>query len=179
MELLILRIKSVLDNFIIAEKELLVQDSHEEAITGSLLGFLRQEFTDLEFDIDTQYNRRILDNELMVKTAEFLIYKLPLNKWPAYWEGGQKSIKKEILPDFIFHKRQNSENNFLIIELKKSTNKDSADRDWDHLKLREMTRRELNYDYGLFIELSTGADYGVGNNYAIVQYSDGEIIYQE
>lgn len=179
MELLIARIKTTLNKFVIEQEELITQDAHEEALTGQLLGYFREEFADLDFDIDTQYNKRILNNELINKQAEFLIERLPLEYWPGNWEEGQRSIKINILPDFIFHDRTGPNSNFLIIELKKSTNHIEADRDWDHLKLSEMTRRDLNYDYGLFIELKTGPDYDIGNYYSLVLYSGGDIIYQE
>lgn len=179
MELLILRIKTALNKFAVEQDVIIRQDAHEEALTGLLLGYFRNEFSDLDFDIDTQYNKRILENELVNKQAEFLIANLPLKEWPLNWENGQKNIRKEILPDFIFHNRESANHNFLIVELKKSTNKDLADRAWDHLKLKEMTRRELNYDYGLFVDLNTGSDYEMGNFYHLTFYADGEIVYQE
>jgi predicted nucleotidyltransferase len=179
MDTLIPRIKSVLTKFAIEQEVLLLQDVHEEAITGSLLGYLEDEFSDLDFDIDTQYNRRVLENELINKQAEFLIEKLPLEQWPMNWDDNQKSIKKSILPDFIFHDRNGSNSNFLIIELKKSSNQNEADRLWDEIKLREMTRRDLHYDYGLFIDIKTGTDYSVGSYFNLTLYEDGEIILQE
>ncbi len=179
MDTLIPRIKSILNKFAVEQEVLIRQDVHEEAITGSLLEYLRAEFSDLEFDIDTQYNKRILENELINKQAEFLIEQLPLSHWPINWDDHQKNIRKEILPDFIFHSRTSPNSNFLIIELKKSTNQNEADRLWDEIKLREMTRRDLHYDFGLFIDLKTGEDYDLGNYYTLKLYSDGEIIYQE
>lgn len=179
MDTLIPRIKTVLTKFAIEQEVLLMQDVHEEAITGRLLGYLEEEFSDLNFDIDTQYNKRILDNELINKQAEFLFEKLPLKQWPINWEENQKSIKKDILPDFIFHNRKNPNSNFLIIELKKSSNQNEADRLWDEIKLKEMTRRDLHYDYGLFIDMKTGADYSLGNYFNLTLYENGEVIHRE
>lgn len=178
METLIPRIKSLLNKFAIEQEILLRQDVHEEALSGSLLEYLKKEFADLDFHIDTQYNKRILDDEIINKQSEFLIAKLPVKHRPSSWDENQKNIKKEILPDFIFHDRTSPNSNFLIIEVKKSTNKNEEDRLWDEIKLREMTRRDLNYDYGLFIDLKTGADYDIGNYYEITLYSNGEIVYK-
>ena len=97
METLIPRIKNTLNKFAIEQDVILKQDVHEEALSGILLGYFREEFADLEFDIDTQYNKRILYNELILKEAEFLIHKLPLKYWPINWEDGQKNIRQDIL----------------------------------------------------------------------------------
>ncbi len=176
---LINRLKSALNAFVIEHETLVKQDVHEEAMTAVLLHYFEQTFSDLSLNIDTNYNKRILDNEMINKQSEFLIEKLPLAQWPKNWENGQIHIKKEILPDFIFHNRSNANENFLIIELKKTTNRNSADRKWDHIKLHEMTGRDLNYEYGVFIDLKTGAHYDKTNPIVLTVYSKGDIIYAE
>jgi hypothetical protein len=173
------QLKLALKNFVDHESELLIQDAHEGSITGLLIEYLAESFDDFDYSIDTQYNKRILDNELINKEADFLISTLPLDKWPKTWEKNQEYIKKEILPDIIFHDRQSSNHNYLIIEIKKSTNKNKLDREWDLTKLSQMTMSGLNYKYGVFIDFKTGAEYDSNNPYNLTIFENGNIVLHE
>ena len=173
------QLKSALKNFVDHESELLIQDAHEGSITGLLIEYLAESFDDFDYSIDTQYNKRILDNELINKEADFFISTLPLDKWPKTWENNQEYIKKEILPDIIFHDRQSSNHNYLIIEVKKSTNKNKSDREWDLTKLSQMTLGGLNYKYGVFIDFMTGEDYNPNNPYNLTIFEKGNIVLDE
>ncbi len=55
-----------------------------------------------------------------------------------------------VQPDIIVHHRTKTYDNFLVIEIKKSTN-DSPDRD-DEDKLRAFLS-ELKYEHGLFLRI--------------------------
>ncbi|MEP1034407.1 hypothetical protein [Ekhidna sp.] len=176
MDETIKRIKSAVDSFILEDSELLEQDAHEASITGHLMEHLAVEFDDFEYNIDTQYNKMILENVLIKKEAEFLISSLPLNKWPENWEDDQERALKAILPDIIFHDRASSNENFIIIEVKKSTNKSKEDREWDILKLKEMTAGQLNYQFGVFIDFFTGAEFTTDNPYVLQLFQKGQLI---
>lgn len=67
-------------------------------------------------------------------------------------------VEKEILPDIIFHDRKSPVNNFLVIEIKKSTNKNMNDRRFDITKLKKLTTFYLHYEFGAFIDIATGSD---------------------
>ncbi|UTA67562.1 hypothetical protein [Emticicia sp. 21SJ11W-3] len=179
MDELLTNIKNALNQFIIDHKSLIIQDVHEEALTSELLHYFKKEFQDLNLDINSNYNKRILGNSVINKEVDFLIEKLPIQYWPRNWENGQTHIKKEILPDFIFHNHASSQSNYLIVELKKSTNKNKPDRDWDFLKLIEMTKRDLNYKWGLFIDLKTGNEFNGVQPYSLIVFSRGINIYNE
>lgn len=178
MKKVLINIKSALDKFISEQFELLIQDAHEGAITGLMIEYLAEAFDDYEFSIDTQYNKKILDNQLIKKEAEFLIDSLPLKKWPKTWDKDQEFVKREILPDIIFHDRSSSNHNFLIIEVKKSTNKSISEREWDLLKLSAMTAGGLNYEYGLFVDFKTGKDFQDSSPYDIMIYEKGKVTFK-
>jgi hypothetical protein len=175
-EELIARIKLATLEFIENDEILLQQDVHEEAISAKYLPYIEKYFADLELSIDSQYNRRFIEDELVRKQAEFLINTLPVKYWPKSWSKGQERVVKEILPDIIIHDRRNSGNNFLIIEIKKSTNKNKDDRQWDRIKLEEMTSRDLNYKYGLFIDLKTGVEFDSKNPFSATLFVKGKEI---
>lgn len=109
------KLRSALNNFVKNESVILTQDAHEGTISGLIVKYLTESFDDFQYDIDTQYNKRILDNILISKQAHFLIHKLPLDKWPKNWDDNQQYINKEILSDIIFHDQQSSNQNYLII----------------------------------------------------------------
>lgn len=164
---LVRRLHKALEEFLTSEKELLIQDAHEEAISTSLIPYLKREFSDFPFVIDGQYDKRIIDSELYKKHTEFLIERLPKSKVPKRLLKGQATLKKEILPDIIFHDRNSSNHNFLVIEIKKSTNKNKADREFDMIKLKVMTSQDLCYSYGAFIDFSTGIEYSAQEPYKL------------
>jgi hypothetical protein len=65
----------------------------------------------------------------------------------------EKTIKRNISPDIIIHKRGTAEN-FLAIEIKKTSNRDKADRAFDRIKLNAMLDyKPLKYKCAYFIDL--------------------------
>jgi hypothetical protein len=61
--------------------------------------------------------------------------------------------ERRVFPDIVVHDRGNDVANILVIELKKSTNREPSD--CDLAKLRRF-RELLGYKVGLFIRFSTG-----------------------
>ena len=173
------KLRQALINLNKEDQELLLQDVHEASITGRLVEHLAYTFSDFDYYIDTQYNKRILDNEVVKKQMDILFEKLPADRWPITWDKNQKTVRKELLPDIIFHDRQSQNHNFLVIEIKKSTNKNASDREWDFVKLSEMTSRDLNYRFGAFIELTTGKEYSSEKPFSITIFENGTIIHKE
>lgn len=167
------RLHQALGEFTICEKELLIQDAHKEAISTSLITYLKRQFPDFPYAIDGQYDKRIIDSELYKKHTEFLIEKLPKSKIPKRLRQGQATLKKEILPDIIFHDRKSSNHNFLVIEIKKSTNVSNAERKFDLVKLEVMTSQDLHYCFGAFIDFKTGKDYTTLEPYKLKLVQNG------
>jgi hypothetical protein len=169
------RLGLALSKFCEVEYDLLEQDAHEEAISTALIKYLEINFADLGLNIDGQYDKRWDNDELKKKETQFLITQLPASKM-AGKEIEDKWVLKQVLPDVIIHSRKNNRNNFLVIEIKKSTNKNADDREYDFLKLQVFTGSDLKYEYGAFIEFKTGKDYKTDSSFNITLFNNGQIL---
>lgn len=69
------------------------------------------------------------------------------------------TVKKAVFPDIIIHHRGTTENN-IVIEAKKSINKNIKDRSYDLVKLMTLVSSvDLNYKYGFFIDIPVESDF--------------------
>jgi hypothetical protein len=127
--------------FLERDSYLLRVDANERSITFQIARYLAAEFP--EFDVDCEYNRDGVD-------PKKLRY-MDLNP------DKEDTFARTVFPDIIVHRR-NSENNYLVIEAKKTTNRDSRDIDFDKLA---GYKRDLRYRYALFLELAVGEKVGV------------------
>jgi len=146
---------NALNEFVKMEHKLLEQDPREEAISSAMIPHLKRSFSFWTLNIDHNYDKRILQGAVVKKVTSFLRTELPIGHIPNFQRNAE-TIEKEILPDIIFHDGMSSANNFLVIETKKSTNKNKDDRDYDIAKLEKLTTFDLAYNFGAFIEISTG-----------------------
>lgn len=117
---------------------LLENDVNERSITHKLAGYLESLFP--EWEVDCEYNR----NHDHVKRLRELVREVHTDE-P---EG------KTVFPDIIVHHR-NSDENLLVIEVKKASNPDNGDADFR--KLRAFLQ-ELHYEHGLFLRLRGSAE---------------------
>ncbi len=150
-------------SFLADEADLLKQDAKEESITTQLKKYLEKEFTDWDWKIDHQYDKRIIDNKVVQKRTEFARDSLPKDKIPKTIPPNSQIINKLIVPDIIFHDRQSNKHNFLVIEVKLSTNKNRDERDFDFLKLEVMTSIGLKYQWGIFVDFTSGKEFNPEN----------------
>ncbi len=155
-----------LQEFIKEEKYILENNLSERCITHKLGNYLEEKF--LGFDIDCEYNRKynlvkmandikriIISEEEMIEIA-----KDRINENDTY----------SVYPDIIIHKRK-SDNNHLIIEIKKSNNKNLSDKRFDKKKLERFTCKvdnDLKHEYKLGIYLEIGVEGETGNK--LVKY---------
>ena len=153
------RIIKSINNFLAEDAELLKQNAKEEAITTHLTKYLRDEFADWDWNIDHQYDKRIIENDVVQKRTMFARSSIPNSKLPKTIPAESEMIDKFILPDIIFHDRCSNEHNFLVIEVKLSMNKKKDDRDFDFLKLQVMTSIDLLYEWGLFLDFTSGREF--------------------
>ena len=153
------RVNESIKNFLADEADLLKQDAKEESITTQLNKYLEKEFTDWDWNIDHQYDKRIIENEVVQKRTMFARNSLPKNKIPKTISPDLEIINKLILPDIIFHDRHSDEHNFLVIEVKLSTNKNKNERIFDFLKLEIMTSIDLKYEWGIFVDFTSGKEF--------------------
>lgn len=135
-------VQSAIDALLNRDAVLLQNDVAERAITARLAIYIQERFSG--WDVDCEYNR----NMNSVKRQKEICN-------PSNNENGTS-----VFPDIIIHKRI-TEENFLVIEVKKTTNSTSDNCDMQKL---EAFRTELGYQHGLFIRFKAGVkEVGVEN----------------
>ena len=104
------------------------------------------------YDIDCEYNREL--NELKeIKTIK--------DKFSGLIKSGEISEydeveKYRVYPDIIIHQRGIKEKNFIVIEMKKNTQRQEA-MEYDKVKLNAY-KSQLGYQFAFFIK------FGIGKN---------------
>ncbi len=129
-------IETIILAFIDQESLLLINDSSEQSITHRLAILIENELSD--WNVDCEYNRN-------QQTIKKLMYAISPNA-PVE--------EKNVVPDLIVHKRMTPEN-LLVIEVKKSTNAESDEKDIAKLNA---FKEQLGYEEALFIRFQTGED---------------------
>jgi hypothetical protein len=117
---------------------LLKEDVNERSITHKLAIYLEQQFKD--WDVDCEYNRNGHD-----KKELDLGYEQICN---------DDEHAKTVFPDIIIHHRGKDEN-LIVIEVKKSTSQVSKCFD---IKKLIAFKKQLKYQYAMFLEIKTGRD---------------------
>jgi hypothetical protein len=107
---------------------------HEAKVNEKDIDFLRQEL-------------RKKENLIYDEEFDVILFVIRLN-------NGRKIIKS-ISPDIIVHHR-GTMNNFIVFEIKKSTNRNKPARLYDLVKLITLVQSaEYNYKYGYFVDIPT------------------------
>ncbi|MHA1285084.1 MAG: hypothetical protein ACTSQP_21505 [Promethearchaeota archaeon] len=129
------------------DEYLLKIDVNERTITHKLAEYIQMEFP--EYDVDCEYNRfNDIVKKLRDRSKRFLnISKMaPMELEKLIWEDNDALT---IYPDIIIHKRGSQEDNLLVIEVKKSSNR--RNRNLDRYKIKELKNGPYKYKYGLFL----------------------------
>jgi len=132
---------AALEELLAKDGELLKLDANERSICYRLAMYLQARIPNLH--VDCEYNRDGIDPK---KIKFFDLYP-----------DQDDTEAKTVFPDIIIHRR-NSKENYLVIEVKKSTNKTC--RSIDYAKLRGY-KSTLKFKFALFLEFMTGVDPGV------------------
>jgi hypothetical protein len=109
---------------------LLVNDSDEWAISHKLAEYLQKEFPD--WHVDVEYNR----DKDQVKMLD----------------------EERVRPDIVIHIR-NTDNNLLVIEVKKSNNLEGVESDVKRLKRFTSPEGKYKYQFGLLAVFNVGNEY--------------------
>jgi hypothetical protein len=107
--------------------------TREETLSHRLAVYLEWVFPG--YHVDCEYDKRIDDGEVYDKTRV---------------HGGKESGFR---PDIIVHRRGNSQNNLLAIELKKKPNQDRRAEDRSTLEQVTLHNGEYRYQLGLFLDV--------------------------
>lgn len=128
-------IQDSLSEFRIRHTSLLTYDANERSISHKLAEILQGLVGD-QWDVDCEYNRDRHDSKRV--------------QLPVAGTHSDETKSRTVYPDIIIHKRGTGDN-FIVIEIKKSSNVESDDHDKNKLK---SYRDELGYQYSVFIRLS-------------------------
>lgn len=152
-------VKSAITDLITFDHDMLEIDANERAISHRLAVYLEKKICG--WNIDCEYNRDLSKPKGLPR--KLLEEADTNNEFDCY-----KNPKKKIIPDIIVHKRRTFSNNLLVIEIKTSSNYAKEDADFDKRKLMAF-RKNLNYDYALFLLLCTGSKFSSNlcKNYTI------------
>lgn len=143
------KVEKSIKKFLKEDNLLLKIDSSELSVAHKLAEHLQMEF--IKWNVDCEYNRE--NHDFLKKNPKRL---------EEYIAKCKKDKKPEIngalvYPDIIIHHRLTNEN-LLVIELKKTSNDD--DGTCDKKKLNKFIEK-LKYEYGLFIKFNTTDDIGI------------------
>jgi len=142
------KVENAIKTFIKEDGVLLNIKASERSIAHKFAEHLQREFK--EWNVDCEYNKDSHDlTELDSKR---------LNSWNTDCKGMEEKKKgTTVYPDIIIHHRLTQEN-LVVIEIKKTSNRD--DGSCDRKKLCAFIR-ELKYHYGLFINFKVGNSIGI------------------
>ncbi len=141
------------------DQHLLIHDINEPTISHRLAVYLEPKFSG--FNVDCQYNGNV-DADSGRKYIQILKHMADQLHMLREGEEEQEFLYRCVFPDIIVHKRghNGSDNNLLMIEVKKSSNSNNGD--WDAEKLSRFTSSEydnnFNYQYGVFVRFILGEE---------------------
>jgi hypothetical protein len=139
------------------DKPLLVNDSNERSITHRLAIYLEQEIKDLEpnYVVDVEYNRVTETNG----PTDSIKKRVSYHELTASCRGRKieddDTDAQTVFPDVIVHKRNSSDHNLVVIEVKKTSSTESGDCDKEKIV---RFRKDLGYKYGIFLQLRTDGE---------------------
>jgi len=125
-------------------------DANERSLSHHLANCLSQHFPG--WDIDCEYNRDGFDNAKA------------LNLPPRTQPTSNDADTRTVFPDIIVHRRgqSGSANNLLVVEVKKSSNRDEEEYVYDRVKLRQF-QTQLGYQHAYLVKLDTDHSPPAGN----------------
>ncbi|MFW3340061.1 hypothetical protein ACN9JY_10010 [Aliarcobacter butzleri] len=130
---------------------LLEYNLNERTISHKLGIYIENIFTG--YDVDCEYNR--ISSSCKI-----------LDIFPKKCVNNDDTKAITVYPDIIVHKRGNNDENYIVIEIKKSTNNSPEEIAYDKRKLKEY-KSQLGYKFAIFINIATGSDFSSTQNDSI------------
>jgi hypothetical protein len=130
------RVNRALETLCKRDSLLLDVDANERSITHWFACYLQHEFP--EWDVDCEYNRHMDETKRLKLVSKDV--------------KTDDTLGQTVYPDIIVHKRR-TDQNLLVIEVKKSTSTVKDDNDIQKLIA---FKRELGYVNTLFLKIHTG-----------------------
>lgn len=131
-----LALLNALDALIARDSYLLQVDANERTITCQIARYLAAELP--QYHVDCEYNRDGVDPKKL--------------QYIDLHGDEEDTFARTVFPDIIVHCR-NTKNNYLVLEVKKTTNPD--DRKIDYAKLVGY-KKQLGFQFAVFVELAAG-----------------------
>jgi hypothetical protein len=132
---------------------LLQHDASERTITHKLAEYLQDRIPDLH--VDCEYNRNVETGPDAAKILDIL--RADRDEIIRNSPSEDDLLTVSTYPDIIVHRRLTNAENFLVIEVKKSSSR--VNHTFDHAKLMAFTDnaegKPYHYKYGVFILLDT------------------------
>ena len=162
-----------LEQFYLKDEYLIINNHSEQAIAHRFARHLEEALNNPDLNVDCEYDRDIekgnFRKSIFVLTEEL--------KEIGHKIKNQEVMELTVIPDIIIHKRGETAQNTVIIEIKKEYKGRRVDDQFDRLKLRHYTSpmmgNNLNYEYGVYLELDTQT---AEKSYRIDYYHNGELI---
>jgi hypothetical protein len=123
------------------DRTLLDRDVNERSVSHKLAEYLQRSFR--HWHVDCEYNR----NHDMTKRLKWSREEEPVNSRKA----------STVYPDIIVHRRD-TDDNLLVVEIKKVENSSPQSDERDRDKLRAFVGRPYDYQHGLFLKLSASEE---------------------
>lgn len=135
-------IRRALNDLSQKDAHLLNADVNERSISHRLAIYIESNLREKHpgWDVDCEYNR----DGLQPKATDL----------PTTPVDNGDTEARTVYPDIIVHRR-GTKDNLLVIELKKSSNKDKEAEAFDRQKIESYCRPPLSYRYALFLKLRT------------------------
>lgn len=157
------KVKLALNLLIENDSYLLEHDANEENLSSTLHCYLKKQFR--EFDVDCEYNRRQKGASKLLNVSRT-----------------GKREKSFVTPDIIIHSRESTDNNYLVIEVKK-TNNSNREILFDEEKLKEFTFKGdkddtstlFGYSYGLSVIFKSEKDFRLDDP-VLKWFIDGKMV---
>lgn len=140
------KVYSAIEHLLYRDRFLLEKNVNERSISHRLAMYLQSEFGD-EWDVDCEYNR---DHDV----------RKELHLWLREKVAPDDTTAITVFPDIIVHHR-GTDDNLLVIEMKKTKNLQGSARDFDLKKLCAFLRERYHYQYALYLQLGTETFIGV------------------
>jgi hypothetical protein len=134
-------LKSALDLLLSADEDILRLDINERTISHRLAVYLEPHFPG--WNVDCEYNRDHED-----------VKRLDIRRRDVHSDDTQATT---VFPDIIVHRR-GTDQNLLVIEMKKTTSQE--DDDYDYGKLFAF-KKQLSYQFAVFLKVRTNREVGI------------------
>lgn len=132
-------LRIALEEFIRKHSHLFVVDANERSMTHKLAEHVQKYFP--TYDVDCEYNRQgDVPKQLRIESTPTLM---------------DDTNARTVFPDIIVHGRGNNDNNLLVIEAKKSSNRDGTG--FDSKKLDAFQGDPYLYKHGALVLFTVGA----------------------